>query len=264
MKNRLMALLLEIYEKEIYKEQGCTTIYEYGFKFAKLSRETVQLALRTLRNTEDKPLLRAKIATQGVYKVAMVAKLATPETDKIFAEHVEMPKETLFEYAKELRNGKCVATKVTIELDEETQILFNQLKKKLAANTSNTEALKIILKSIPGNVSPKPGKTAQTRDERLPARTPSNQKKREVYKKTNGKCAYTACTKPIENYHHTVPFAFSHSHDSLIGLCKTHHEFCHQGLVLNELQKPENWELSLKPHKSLYDNLYLKYKPRLA
>ena len=160
MKNKLMSLLLEIYEKEIFREHGCRTIYEYAFKYAKLSKETVNKALQTLRKVEDKPCLKKMIETQGIYKVAIVATLATPETDKVFAQHVEnMSKPALFEFAKELRHGsaananetaKCHAApqKLTIELDEELQILFLRLKNKYAKDFSNKEALKVLLRKL--------------------------------------------------------------------------------------------------------------------
>lgn len=298
-----MSLLLKIYEKEIYKQYGCSTIYEYGFKYAKLSKETVKLALRTLKNTEDKPFLREKIETQGIYKVSIVAKLATPETDKIYAEHVEnMSKPVLFEFAKEMRNAeenrqhqeksqeellenssekyliKChaVIPKMTIELDEEMQILFNQLKKKYAKDLSNKEALKIILKNIsnaqkniPGNGISKisKAKTIQkthnnqkNSDASLPSRYVLVQRKREIDQKTDGKCYYPNCTRPIENLHHPIPFSFNRSHESVIGLCKIHHAFCHNGIIKNELKEPSKWELNLAPQRSLFDDLYNKYR----
>ncbi|MEK7672822.1 MAG: hypothetical protein AAB373_02970 [Patescibacteria group bacterium] len=106
MKNRLISLLLEIFEKEIYLKHGCADIYEYGFKYAKLSRETVEKALRTLKHVEDKPFLKQAIAKCGIHKVSLVATIATPETDKVFAEHVaNMSKPALFEFAKEVRQG---------------------------------------------------------------------------------------------------------------------------------------------------------------
>lgn len=195
MKNKLISLLLEIYEKEIYKKHGCVTIYEYGFKYARLSREVVQKALRTLKNVADKPCLKKAIETQGIHKVALVATIATAETDKAFAQHVEnMSKPALFELAREMRNErteenrlfgascdhlpqKCQASpeKMKIELDEETQILFLKLKKQFAKDSSHKHALKIILqitdrqvlnkkhgKDVPGNASTNASRNAST------------------------------------------------------------------------------------------------------
>ncbi len=181
MKNRLISLLLEIFEKEIYKGHGCATIFEYGFKYAKLSRETVEKALRTLKHVEDKPFLKQAIAKCGIHKVALVATIAAPETDKVFAEHVaNMSKPALFEFAKEVRqaqkeglmrgnddkdNGelfelgeanlqpcRAASTNLKIELGHEMQILFFQLKQKLQKEQkrdfSNKEALKLMLKKL--------------------------------------------------------------------------------------------------------------------
>ena len=77
--------------------------------------------------------------------MAMVATIATPETDKVLAQHVEnMSKAALFEFAKELRHGheKCEAVngKIKIELDEEMLKIFLKLKDKYAKGCSNGEA----------------------------------------------------------------------------------------------------------------------------
>ena len=107
MKNKLMSLLLEIYKREIYKNHGCSTIYEYGFKYGRLSREVVQKALRTMKHLEDKPFLRDAVKSEGIHKVAVVATIATKETDGIFAKHVRnMSKPALVELAKELRSKR--------------------------------------------------------------------------------------------------------------------------------------------------------------
>ena len=253
-----------------------------GMKNRLMSKERVQKALRTLKNTENTPMVRAKIKTCGLDKVAphCGAKLATPENQHIYAEHVEnMSTSALQAFTKEIRHGKPEASKMTIELDEEMQILFNQLKKIYAKNFSNQEALKIILKNVFEDVSEDAFKnvaesafsetsqanlTKKSDTPSLPSRTTSARKRREVTAKTNGKCAYPHCTKIIENFHHTVPFAFNRSHEKVIGLCKVHHELCHNGVVKNELKDPENWKLDLEPHKSIYDDLYLKYKMKLA
>ena len=180
---------------------------------------------------------------------------------------------------------------MTIELDEELQIVFNRLKKKLAPNASNREALKIILKSvfedafesIPGvpaqigkgqalsdesvfedafeiatENSPQPPQTLLTRQ--LSSRHIPAAKKNKITKKAGGRCAYPHCTKQIENFHHQIPFAFNRSHENIVGLCRIHHEFCHNGVIKSELNNPETWQIGLQPHKSIYDSFYLKYK----
>lgn len=168
MKNKLISLLLEIYEKEIYKEKGCRTIYEYAFKYAKLSKEVVDKAIRTLKHLEGKPCLKKIIETQGIHKVALVATIATAANEVIFAKHVEnMSKAALFEFAKELRSqqegmegvagrnesSECcfcqaIPSKMQIELDAEMQIMFLKFKEKYAKNFSNQEALRVMMKKM--------------------------------------------------------------------------------------------------------------------
>ena len=307
MKNKLMSLFLEIYEREIYNEQGCRTIYEYGFKYARFSKEVIDKALRTLKHLQDKPCLKQAIETQGIHKVAMVATIATPETDKMLAGHVtNMSKATLFEFAKELRHGheKCEAVrgKMKIELDEEMLEVFLRLKEKYAKGCSNGEALKVMLgklvgyevtdgsseNSVPGNgisqkisstkTTDKSRKFAQPMDaaptglrpeqatlpELQPPKIPSrhilvatNQK---ILNKYQHKCAYPNCPNPPQQLHHRVPFAFNKSHDSVIPLCKIHHEFAHNGVIGYELSEPENWRLALAGRKTVFDQFYLGYR----
>ncbi len=325
MKNKLMSLLLEIHKKEIYKNYNCVNIYEYGFKYAKLSKEVVQKALRTLKNIGDKPFLQNAIKTQGIHKVALVATLATKETDKMFAEHVRnMSKPALTELAKELREKEkhieeenlfnftegnfeksgsseeinkshfstrlensqvCRAEnkKIKIEFDEEMEILFLRLKKKYAKDDSDKHALKKILrklveeeknskikKHVPGdeNFSSKSpncklsNSNLRTPEHTTPPQTPSRyikiQQKRNLIKKYNKTCAYPNCNKPYDVLHHRTAFAFNRTHKNIIPLCKTHHEFVHNGIIRYELQNPENWHLNINSQKTLFDHFYLK------
>lgn len=333
MKNKLISLLLEIYEKEIYKQHGCRTIKEYGFKYAKLSGDVVEKALRTLKHVEDKPCLKKMIETQGMHKVALVATIATPETDGLFAQHVEnMSKPALFEFAKEIRNGqqgevqnlfgekhsesevknkaivrKCHAVpgRITIELDEESQILFLRLKNKYAKDCSNKEALKILFqkfeeKDVPGNgiekrkkmldakqkidkisgekftnksesqnisqIMQMPEESVMTSKEenkseiKFPTRYIPAKQKREILEKYHHKCAYPNCVNPAEQLHHRTAFGFEQSHESVVPLCEVHHQFAHNGIIKYELREPENWQLNIASKKTVYDNLYLKYR----
>ena len=139
---KLLALLPEIYERGIYKEYY-PSIYEYAGRLAGLSRGVVDKALQLEKKLEDKPCLQKAIETQGVHKVAIIANIATPETDRAFADKVEnMSKGALQQLSKEIRGKQ---ERITIELDEEMRFMFIQIKKELGI-TSNKEALREILK----------------------------------------------------------------------------------------------------------------------
>jgi len=170
--NKLLSLLPEIYEKEIFKKY-CETIYEYAGKFGGLSKSVVQKTLRLERHLEGKPELKKLISTQGVHKVAIVATLASPETSKVWAEKVEhMSKGALQTLATEKRTGETPAN-MNISLNHEMQILFFKLKEKMGKNLSNKEVLKRILKQAVESLNPKKRKSkpqhkAKERQKTLP------------------------------------------------------------------------------------------------
>ncbi|MDA1060719.1 MAG: hypothetical protein O3B47_02920, partial [bacterium] len=64
--------------------------------------------------------------------------------------------------------------------------------------------------------------------------------------------------KPYDHLHHTTPYAYSRDHETLIPLCKNHHEFMHNGLVGFQGSDPEKWKLSLHTQTNYYDYLYRK------
>ncbi|MEK7672433.1 MAG: hypothetical protein AAB373_00970, partial [Patescibacteria group bacterium] len=70
--------------------------------------------------------------------------------------------------------------------------------------------------------------------------------KRAALHKTDGRCAYPSCNRPPQVFHHTDRFALSHSHESIIPICKMHHEFAHNGLITNEIKEVRKWKLEIE------------------
>ena len=279
----LCALLPQIYRQRIYEKKGYLTIYEYAGKLAGLSDTVVRKTLGLEKKLEGKPFLQKAIETQGVHKVAIVAQLATPETDADWADKVaNMNKGDLQELSKEMRGKKtllemgdthcCAVQKMTIELDDEAQYLFLKLKKKFGEALSNKDVLKKILKMLEGAVnrttSPQkrrkvqkiPGDFRDKKQKRV-SKYVSTDRRRVVAARQHGRCAYPGCNKPIEVFHHPEPFSKNQSHDGIIGLCKTHHNFTHNGLVANQTAKPCEWELRVGLDSlSETDLLFRKYR----
>ncbi len=81
LKNKMLAMLPDIYKSGIWKKHA-GSIVEYCGKYGDIARTTVVKRLRLEENLIDKPFLRAAIEHVVVHKVAMVAKVATAETDK--------------------------------------------------------------------------------------------------------------------------------------------------------------------------------------
>ena len=200
--NELLALLPEVYEKEIYKKYSAT-IVEYAGKFGGLSKGVVMKRLRLEKHLKDKPILREAIRTEGVHKVALIAKLATAETENIWVDKLKnMSKSSLFELAKEVREKvkdrkcrdvcagagadagagagvgivattagldfgfcKAVPQKVKIELEGELLFMFLKLKKKYGNNLNNNEVIKKILETATNVSETKPHKANAIKQE---------------------------------------------------------------------------------------------------
>ncbi|MFA5821116.1 MAG: hypothetical protein WC873_03400, partial [Candidatus Gracilibacteria bacterium] len=244
----LLAILPKIYKSGVHKEKGFSSIFEYSFKLAGLSEALVKKALKLDEDLQNKPCLQKAIETQGIHKVALVAKIATPETDRFFADKVEnMSKSALNELSKEIR-GKSenklinVETVMKIPLDEEMQFLFLKLKKEIGKELSNKEVLRRILKKMAGTSQMmakrvEPQKEAEKPEDflgKIVGRYIPVMTKRTVIERTGGKCAHENCNKPYEVLHHMKRWAVSRDHKSIVPLCKGHHEFAHNGLLKND------------------------------
>jgi hypothetical protein len=351
LKNRLLAILPEIYDSGIWKKYA-GSIEEYAGKYGDIARTTVRKRLRLEDNLDDLPCLKAVIEKVGVHKVAMVAKIATPETDQAFAENISnMSRLAVQSLSKELRakgayqkNGKrfcdqmnfadcaslgdmgqacltgnqsqsCHAIPRTtkIELDEESTFLFMKLKTKLGKNLSDKEFLKLILKGrekqefsqshehkqallilseadsvntrkieadnaaiarksiIDDTFQTETTRTITDKKHHGIAKSTGRyicvSKKREIILQTNGKCAYPGCNLPCEVLHHADRYSESKNHDSIIPLCKIHHEFAHNNLIQNEIQPADQWRISiirpLTTKISQADILYKKYRQKM-
>ncbi len=178
LKNKMLAILPDIHKSGIWKKYA-GSIVEYCGKYGDIARTTVIKRLRLEENLVDKPFLRAAIEHVGVHKVAMVAKIATVETDKSYAEKVldmsklavqGMSKEVhvqrennkksdsraagLFDAAEKTyaveQKPKCnaVPTLKKIELDADASFLFMKLKAKFAKYMSDAKFLKLILEKV--------------------------------------------------------------------------------------------------------------------
>ncbi len=171
LKNKMLAILPDIYKSGIWKKYA-GSIVEYCGKYGDIARTTVIKRLRLEENLINKPFLRAAIEHVGVHKVAMVAKVATAETDKSYAENVlDMSKLAVQGMSKEVHKAqnmsaqnstnmqifdgenapeertKCAAvpTLKRIELDIDASFLFMKLKAKFGKHMSDSKFLKLVL-----------------------------------------------------------------------------------------------------------------------
>ena len=293
LKNKMLAILPDIYESGIWKKYA-GSIIEYCGKFGDIAPTTVMKRLKIEPLLKDKPYLRAAIETAGVHKVAMVAKLATPETDKNYAEKVlNMSKTATQTMSKEERAAKksgrtteqnvglfgdeqkqhcsAVPTLKKIELDADASFLFMKLKAKFGKHLSDSKFIKLVLEAT-NAANEKTKKIKQTVTENFTGdideipvtRYIHAPQKREVIARTNGRCSYPNCNLPYAVIHHTDRYSESKSLKSIILLCKVNHEFAHNNLIVNEQQISCEWRMAVVKNpstkNSLADVLYRKYR----
>lgn len=95
---KIAAILPKIYKQEIYK------------KYASLSSGVVAKILRVHKAVEKKPEIVNAIATAGIHKVALVAKIATVENQIVIADKVNnLSKAALEQFVKDCRRAKEIA-----------------------------------------------------------------------------------------------------------------------------------------------------------
>lgn len=307
LKNRMLAILPAIYKSGIYKKYA-NSIEEYAGKYGDIGKTTVAKRLRLENNLEDKPLLQAAIEKVGVHKIAMIAKIATPQTDQMWADRVlNMSKQSVQSLSKEMRAWQqentndrqqlafsddsvdgnsagyvstnqnqapfCKAVTVIkkIDLDEDSTFLFIKLKAKLGKNLNDKEFIKLILEERLKQEFPEVKSRTKIADQKsitgdtfIENRYIPSEKKRQIIAQTNGKCAYPNCNLPYRVLHHIDRYSENKNHDSVIPLCKIHHEFAHNNLIQNEKLKTNEWKiLIIKPPTteiSQADILYRKYR----
>lgn len=247
----LCSLLPEIDRQRIHEKHGYSSIYEYAWTLAGLSVSMVKKALNLDRKLEGKPELKKMIITEGIHKVDMVANLATPETETMWAKKVSsMSKAGLQQLSKEVRGTH--RKELRIMMDEETERLFLKLKKALGGSLSNQQALRKLLKKLD---EPKKEVKARNispgRSRHIPAA---------IKRKAGDSCVYPSCKKPRDNFHHRERWADGGSHESVVALCKVHHEFAHNGLISREQKEPNQWKLNLKGEGSWADQLSQEFR----
>ena len=257
---KLLNLLPEIYESGIWKKYA-SDIYEYAGRYGGIGRSSVEKRLKLEKHLEGKPCLKAAIEKVGIGKVALMATIAKPYNEKMFADKaLNMSKSALQTLSKELRDNdgiepcRAEPTKITLELDEEMTFQFLKFKKKLKS-PSNKEVMRELLKQVETSI---PGDGFVYANSNNESRYVSAARKRQVI--GIGKCSYPGCNKPYEQLHHPDRFSKVRNHKHLLSLCSDHHEFMHNGLIENEKNSQERWSINV--YKSLVqeDFLYRQYR----
>ncbi|MBD3360859.1 hypothetical protein GF366_03595 [Candidatus Peregrinibacteria bacterium] len=103
---RFAGLLPEVNKRKLYRKKGFISIHEFAKKLCGMSEFTVERILNLSNRLEDKPNLKAQFQAgiQGWSKIETVSFIATPKTEKNWAEKVEkMSKRVLETYVSHYR-----------------------------------------------------------------------------------------------------------------------------------------------------------------
>ncbi len=253
---RKCALLLpEIQKRRIWEQKGFSSIYEYAAKLAGMSRHQVKNALWIMKKIEDKPYLQEVAGEKGLNSVRPVITVATPETEKFWAEKAkQMPKNVLETYVRDMKkqknktasssqkmNKSCPSTPfgfVEISMKLRPEIL-DKLNKLKGGGDFNALMEKFI-RMYEENLEQEKPEAVKTKSRAIPAPI-----QKFVVRKTNGSCSFPGCGKSGTEKHHTDRYALKHGHDpdKIHLLCREHHRLMHYGLIENEGMRPEFWRV---------------------
>ncbi len=280
-RRRFAGLLPEVQQRELHRRRGYGSLYEFAFKLAGMSSASVDKVLNLASKLEDKPVLREQLesGSQGWSKIEKVAFIATPETDKEWAEKVEkmsahalgafveIQRRVLTENGNipaqtdvgELRNNPkfqqwgSMTFPVSPEIEKQLRLKKYRLEKEQGITLTYNDLLKLLMEGSDSKeaqvviqVCPECAarKAAESQGRAIPVLV------RRVLQATyHGFCAFPTCTKPATSLHHTKRFFLNPEHDpkSIVPLCKNHERLIHSGLIENEEEAPQNWRLLSKP-----------------
>lgn len=243
---RKCALLLPDIEKyQVWKQKGFSSIYEYAFKLASMSKYQVEDALRILKRVEGMPKIMNVVKIKGLNAVRPISTIVTEEDQDYWGKQaMQMSKNELEVFVRDTRISQSSESnaenleKLTIHLKPETAAKLKKLN-----NGNWNELMEKFIKLYEENLEKelqesKPEKVKTT------SRHVPNKIKRYILKRSHGKCEFPNCQKKYNQLHHTERFAAKQTHDpdKIIALCKAHHNLAHRGLI-EEKGTASNWRI---------------------
>lgn len=280
-RRRFAGLLPEVLRRDLHRRRGYGSIYEFAFKLAGMSGASVDKILHLAEKLADKPALREQLVSgsQGWSKIEKVAFIATPETDKEWAEKVEkMTQQGLEAFIQAKRaltqcgnvEGQTLKSEsdnkfrleqwgsmsfpVAPEIEKQLRLLKYQLEKEKGQTLTFNEVMQALLKGgikqdakVVIQVCPECAarKAAQVNSRSLPTGV-----RRVLQAMYQGLCAFPLCERPGTSFHHTKRYSLEREHNakSIVPLCKGHERLIHSGLIENEEDPPATWRILDRPN----------------
>ena len=138
---KFASLLPEVNRRDLFKERGFYSIYEFAARVGGMSNKAVDNVLRVSDKLQDKPLLHNLLSDQGWSKLRVVATIATPKNQQFWAEKVEtMCKSSLETFVREVKQNNLFEDESNRGLEEAHTKLFpgenlSTISFKISVNT---------------------------------------------------------------------------------------------------------------------------------
>lgn len=249
-------LLPEVYRRRLYRRRGFASIHEFAGKLACMSKAKVDRILQLSKKLEDKPKLKEVFENgeAGYSKVARVAYVAKPDTDKFWAEKVKTESKLQLEMTVKSQNPpKSVPghtfSQLSFSVSQSCERKFRALKQKLEKESRETMSYGEVLEKLLEGVETKEEKVsiqvcpdcAKKRAEKAKSRAIPIAIKRLVLTRQHNQCAHNHCTHPPSELHHINGYALTknHSPEGLEYLCKKHHKEAHSQHEFVQLYRRE-------------------------
>jgi hypothetical protein len=217
-------------------KHGLHSIYEFGAKLAGLSNETVSRVLKLEENLVDKPILKGMFASgeTGWSKLEVAVKIVTSQNEAEIAKKlVTMSKSALETLVKDIKSLNTFRYEVVLEsfpvkLNSKTMNRLKVLKLNFEKKQKRPLSWEQLLNMMLDQCEHLPKKKIRTtRKLKIKTRYIPAAIKSEVLAKTEQMCGHSNCNRAAQVLHHEIPFAVSGNHESLIPLCREHHDIVH-------------------------------------
>lgn len=245
-RQKFLGLLPEVYKRGLYKNKGCSSIFEFAAKFAGVSEEQVSRVLNLEKKFENKPDLHAALVNGevSVNKLVRVASIATPENQADILEQVKiLPNRALEIFVRDEKVCQSPNYGVHVhELDWQSSITQVEQDQVVLSSEVKQKLLELQQKGIDINelilntLEKRDQEIADLKDKieaeqvgRASSRYVPVEITRLIKKEHGTKCSVPGCMREAEQIHHEIPFVMLKNHNPslLKPLCREHHLIAH-------------------------------------
>ncbi len=228
---KFIGMLPEAYERRIHEKKGYESIFVYAAKLCGLSERQVRETLNLEKKFKETPTLHQLLVTGKVShnKLARVASIATPKNEEELAKQIQvLSKPAVETFVRDFKSENGLNKPQNRPKFTPGRKLQEKLEELQNKGLNIDEILLELLEQREKNIQKKKNVIAkgskQTDSHYIPVAN-----KKILHEEYGTVCAAPNCYRKSVEYHHTLRFSMSKSHNPhfLAPLCKEHHEIAH-------------------------------------